>query len=93
MGFEIHYQDGSVENVDLDFSTMTYEDLKPFADLGIGPALDAMKKLIGYDYLKPANKTTLDDVHYYMRWLEKNNPERYKEIMALNDEPETEEPA
>jgi hypothetical protein len=45
-----------------------------------------MKKLVGYDYLKSASKTNLDDVRYYLAWLKINDPEKYASFMALNSE-------
>jgi hypothetical protein len=86
MEFDLHTAAGTYETVDVDFSTLTYDDLKPFADLGIPDALKAMKNLVGYDYLKSASKTNLDDVRYYLAWLKINDPEKYASFMALDSE-------
>lgn len=91
MEFDLHAAAGTYETVDVDFSKLTYDDLKPFADLGIADALKAMKKLVGYDYLKPASQTNLDDVRYYLTWLKINEPEKYASFMALNSEQPTPE--
>jgi hypothetical protein len=86
MEFDLHTAAGAYEIVDVDFSKLTYDELKPFADLGIADALKAMKNLVGYDYLKPASKTNLDDVRYYLEWLKANEPAKYESFMALNSE-------
>jgi hypothetical protein len=91
MEFDIHTAGGTYETIDVDFSKLTYDELKPFADLGIADALKAMKKIVGYDYLKPASQIDRDDVRYYMAWLKVNDPEKYAKFMSLDNQPAPEE--
>jgi hypothetical protein len=76
----IHLEDGSVIDTDVDFSSMTVEEIRPYADMAIPSALKAMKNLIGYDYLKSPKDFTIKDAEFYARWAKKNDPESYAAI-------------
>jgi hypothetical protein len=86
MIINVHLEDGSSVEQEVDFKTMSVEDRRPYADMGIPSALSAMKNLIGYDYLKPAKDMTRQDAREYLYWLKKNNPAEYERLEASTKE-------
>lgn len=80
MEINAHYESGDAKTFDVDFSLLSKEDLIPFANLALPGALEAMKKLVGYDWLKPVSDMNAEDVRYYMDWMRSNNPEKHASL-------------